>query len=232
MQTLIRVVVVFVAVLVILEQLGIATGPLLAGVGIFGLAIGFASQSLIKDVINGLFILFEDSLSVGDVVMLRSIGGQVEKVTLRSVTIRDLAGNVHVIPNSSIDMVTNMTKDFSRYVLDVPIAYREDVDTVIDLLREIDDDMRHDPEYGRDILEPMEILGLDRFEDSAMVIRARVKTRPIQQWRIGREFQRRMKKAFDARGIEIPFPHHTLYWGSPQDRALHTVPANRERTTE
>jgi small conductance mechanosensitive channel len=191
--------------------------PLLTGVGIFGLAVGFASQSLIKDVINGLFLLFEDSLSVGDVVTLRGIGGQVEKVTLRAVTIRDLSGNVHVIPNSTIDMITNMTKDYSRYVLDVGVAYREDVDTVIAILREIDETMRRDIAFGKDMLEPLEVMGLDRFEDSAVIVRARLKTRPLQQWRIGREFNHRMKKVFDERGIEIPFPHRTLYWGQPQD---------------
>jgi small conductance mechanosensitive channel len=219
MQTLIRAGAVFAAVLVILEQLNVATGPILAGVGIFGLAVGFASQSLIKDVINGLFILFEDSLSVGDVVTLRGIGGQVEKVTLRAVTIRDLSGNVHVIPNSTIDMITNMTKEYSRYVLDVAVSYREDADAVVAILREIDEAIRRDPAYGRDMLEPLEIMGLDRFEESAIVIRARLKTRPLQQWRIGREFNRRIKKVFDERGIEIPFPHRTLYWGTPKDGA-------------
>ena len=216
-QTVIQVTVAFVSALVILEQVGVATGPVLAGVGIFGLAVGFASQSLIKDVINGLFILFEDSLSVGDVVMLHGIGGQVEKFTLRAVTLRDLSGNVHVIPNSSIDTVTNMTKEYSRYVLDVGVAYREDVDAVIGILREIDEEMRCDMEFGKDMLEPLEVLGLERFDDSAVIIRARLKTRPIQQWRIGREFNRRIKKVFDERGIEIPFPHQTLYWGVPKD---------------
>jgi moderate conductance mechanosensitive channel len=218
-QTLLRVGVVFAATLVVLEQLGIATGPVLAGAGIFGLAVGFASQSLIKDVINGLFILFEDSLSVGDVVKVHGIDGQVEKFTLRAVTLRDLAANVHVIPNSTIDTVTNMTKDYSRYVLDVGIAYRENVDTVIAVLREIDEGMRHDAEYGRDMLEPLEILGLERFDDSAVVIRARLKTRPIEQWRIGREFNRRIKQVFDERGIEIPFPQRTIHWVGPQESA-------------
>ena len=219
-QTLIKVGVLFAAVLVLLEQVSIATGPILTGVGIFGLAVGFASQSLIKDVINGLFILFEDSLSVGDVVTLRGITGIVEKVTLRAVTIRDLSGNVHIIPNSTIDMITNMTKEFSRYLLDVGIAYRENVDEVIPLLREIDEEMRADPEYGVDMLEPIDIMGLDRFEDSAVIIRTRLTTRPRRQWRIGREFNRRMKKVFDERGIEIPFPHRTLYWGTSNDKEV------------
>lgn len=219
-QTLLRAGVIFAATLVVLEQLGIATGPVLAGAGIFGLAVGFASQSLIKDFINGLFILFEDSLSVGDVVKVRGISGQVERFTLRAVTLRDLAGSVHVIPNSAIDTVTNMTKDYSRYVLDVGIAYRENIDAVIAILREIDEAMRRDVEYGRDMLEPLEILGLERFDDSAVVIRARLKTRPVKQWRVGREFNRRIKQVFDERSIETPLPQRTIQWIGPQESAL------------
>jgi small-conductance mechanosensitive channel len=215
-HAVLKVAMVFIGVLIVLEQLNVNTGPILAGVGILGLAIGFGAQSLVKDVINGLFILFEDSISVGDVATLRGTGGLVEKVTLRAVTLRDLAGNVHVIPNSSIDMVTNMTKEFSRYILDVGVAYREDVDEVINVLKEIDEEMRADPAYGVDMLQPIDILGLDRFDDSAIVIRARLITKPIRQWRVGREFNRRMKKVFDERGIEIPFPHRTLYWGMPK----------------
>ena len=222
-QTLLKAVVLFIAALVLLEQVNIRTGPLLAGLGLFGIAVGLASQSLIKDIINGLFILFEDSISVGDVITVRGIGGVVEKITLRVVVLRDLEGNVHVIPNSSIDMVTNMTKVFSRYLLDVGVAYREDVDTVIDILKEIDAGMRHDPQYGGDMLEPIEILGLDRFAESAMVVRARLKTRPGMQWQVGREFNRRTKKVFDERGIEIPFPHRTLYWGQPNQGSQPSV---------
>jgi small conductance mechanosensitive channel len=215
-HAVIRVAIIFVAVLIILEQLNINTAPILAGVGILGLAISFGAQSLVKDVINGLFILFEDSVSVGDVAILRGTGGLVEKVTLRAVTLRDLSGNVHVIPNGSIDMVTNMTKEYSRYVLDVGVAYRENVDEVIGILKDVDEEMRADPAFSADMLEPIEILGLDRFADSAIIIRARLKTKPIRQWYVGREFNRRMKKAFDERGIEIPFPHRTLYWGLPK----------------
>ena len=216
-QTLVQVGIVFVAILVILEQLNVATGPILTGVGIFGLAVGFASQSLIKDVINGLFILFEDSLSVGDFVRLRNITGGVEKVTLRAVTIRDMEGNVHVMPNSTLDMITNLTKDFGRQVLDIGVSYREDVDAVMAILREVDEDIFRDPDFGWDMLEPLEILGVQDFADSAVVIRTRVKTRAGRQWRVAREFRRRIKKAFDAHGIEIPFPHRTLYWGVPKE---------------
>jgi small conductance mechanosensitive channel len=223
-QTVIKVGAVFIAVLVVLEQVGVSTGPILTGVGIFGLAIGFASQSLIKDVINGLFILFEDSLSVGDAVTLRGIGGQVEKVTLRAITIRDLYGSVHIIPNSSIDMITNMSREYSRYVLDIGVAYREDVEEVMSILHDIDEAMRRDPMYEKDMLQPIEVLGLERFAESAIIIRALLKTRPTQQGRIGREFNRRLKKVLDERGIEMPFPHRTLSWTTPKDEVAASAP--------
>ncbi len=212
-QTSVKLLVVLVGFLLILQLVGVETGPLLAGVGIFGLAVGFAAQSLIKDVINGLFILTEGSLGAGDVVDVGGVAGVVEKVTLRSVRIRDLSGNVHFVPNSTIEHVQNMTKDYSRYLLDVGVGYREDTDEVVAVMKEVDETMRRDPQFRRDMLEPIEILGVDRFEDSAVIVRGRLKTRPVEQWRIGREYNRRLKKAFDERGIEIPFPHRTVYWG-------------------
>jgi small conductance mechanosensitive channel len=182
-----------------------------------GLAVGFGAQTLVKDVINGLFILLQDLISVGDVAVFGDKGGLVEAVGLRTVTLRDLAGNVHVIPNSSIETVTNMTKGYSRYVFDVGVAYRENVDEVMEVLRELGEEMQNDPTYKEDILEPLEILGVDSFADSAVIIKARITTKPIRQWAVGREFNRRMKKAFDERGIEIPFPHHTIYMGEPKE---------------
>lgn len=207
---------IFIGGVVILDRLGVDVRPILAGAGIAGLAVGFGAQSLVKDIINGLFILFEDSVRVGDVAILKDKGGFVEAITLRSVKLRDVSGNLHVIPNSSIDTVTNMTRGFSMYVFDVGVAYREDVDEVMAILKEIGEEMQNDPEYGKDILEPLEVLGVDRFEDSAVIIKARIKTKPIRQWAVGREFNRRMKKAFDRRGIEIPFPHRTIYMGEPK----------------
>ena len=219
-QTSIKLLVVVVGFFLLLQLAGIETGPLLAGVGIVGLAVGFAAQSLIKDIINGLFILTEGSVGAGDIVEVGGVTGQVEKVTLRSVRIRDLSGNVHFVPNSTIDHVQNMTKDYSRYLLDVGVGYREDTDEVVAVMRDVDEAMRQDPQFRHDMLEPIEILGLDRFEDSAVVVRARLKTRPIQQWRVGREFNRRLKKAFDEKGIEIPFPHRTVYWGETKQGQL------------
>jgi small conductance mechanosensitive channel len=212
-RNVLNVVVWIIALMTILGQLGIEIGPLLAAAGIVGVAIGFAGQSLIKDFINGFFILLWDQIRVGDVVQTAGKGGLVESINLKMTVLRDLAGNVHFIPNGNIDVVTNMTKDYSRYVFEIGVAYREDVDEVMDVIKETDEELRKDPQFKKDILEPVEILGLDKFADSAIVIKARITTKPIKQWSVGREFNRRLKKKFDQRDIEIPFPHMTLYMG-------------------
>ncbi|EPR37653.1 MscS Mechanosensitive ion channel [Desulfovibrio sp. X2] len=205
---------------VILGQLGINLGPILAAAGILGLAVGFGAQTLVQDVISGFFLLVEDQVRVGDVIQVGDKGGLVESITLRLIVLRDLAGNVHYIRNGKVDIVTNMTKDYSRYVFDIGVAYKEDVDRVIEVVKGIDEEMREDPQYKFLILEPLEVLGLDRFDDSAVVVRARTKTLPIQQWTVAREFNRRMKKRFDELGIDIPFPHRTLYFGDGQAERL------------
>ena len=186
------------------------------------LAIGFAGQSLVKDVMNGFFILLWDQIRVGDVVEVSGRGGLVERINLKMTVLRDLAGNVHFVPNSNIDVVTNMTKDYSRYVFDIGVSYREDVDEVTEVLKEIDAELRNDPDFKEDILEPLEIFGLNKFDDFAIIVRARIKTKPIKQWRIGREFNRRLKKKFDEKDIEIPFPHRTIYMG--QDKKGEAAP--------
>ncbi len=206
-----------IAAMIILDNLGVNIAPVLAGAGILGLAIGFGAQSLVKDIITGVFMLIEDNIAVGNIVKVKDIGGQVEGFTLRSVRLRDYDGNVHVIPNSAIDVVTNFTKEFSRAVFDIGVAYRENVDEVIGIIREVSEEMQADPEWGNDILEPVDIAGLDRFGDSSLIIRGRFKTRPIKQWGVRREFHRRIKKAFDERGIEIPFPYRTLTWAEPKE---------------
>jgi small conductance mechanosensitive channel len=150
------------------------------------------------------------------VVTIRGTGGLVEAVNLRTIWLRDLQGNVHIIPNSQVEMITNMTKDYSYYLLDIGVAYREATDEVVTALQEIDAEMRADAAFAADILAPIEILGVDRFTDSAVVLRARLQTKPVKQWAVGREFNRRMKKLFDARGIELPFPQRTISWGEPQ----------------
>ncbi len=206
-----------VAGMMILKRLGFDLGPIIAAAGVLGVAVGFGARSLVEDTISGFFILFEDQIRVGDVVQLNDRGGLVERVTLRMVILRDYAGNVHYVRNGSIGVVTNMTKDFSRYVFDIGVAYREDVDEVIRVIKQLDEELRKDPEFMNDIISPLEVAGLDKFGDSAIIIKARITTKPIQQWRIGREFNRRIKKRFDELGIEIPFPHLTVYAGADKD---------------
>jgi small conductance mechanosensitive channel len=213
-----------IAGLMILDTLEIDIKPILATAGVLGVAVGFGSQQLIRDIINGFFILLDDQIRVGDVVEIAGKAGLVENVNLRITTLRDLAGNVHYVRNGDITVVTNMTKEWSRYVFEIGVAYRENVDEVIAVLRQVDADLRQDPKFGPDILEPLEILGLDKFADSAVIIKAFIKTKPICQWTIGREFNRRMKVRFDELGIEIPFPHVTLYMG--QDKQGGSPPVN------
>lgn len=208
-----RVVILAATSMMIMNELGIEIGPILAAAGIVGLAVGFGAQNLVQDMISGFFILMEDQIRVGDVIQTAGKGGLVEKVNLRMTVLRDLGGNVHFIRNGKIDIVTNMTKDYSRFVFEIGVAYREDVDEVIEVIKKVDEEMRSDPDYKTDILEPIEVLGLNQFGDSALIIKARNKTVPAQQWRVAREFNRRLKKKFDERNIEIPFPHRTIYMG-------------------
>lgn len=211
----VAIVVVTIAVLLVLSELGVNIGPLLAGAGVVGVAVGFGAQKLVQDVITGAFILMEDVMAVGDVVNVGGQGGLVEAISLRYVRLRDLAGTVHTIPFSSISTVSNLTKDFSYYVFDVSVGYAEDVDRVCAVLREIDAELRADAQFGPMILEPLEILGVDQFADSAVVVKARTKTQPIQQWNVGREFNRRLQQRFNALGIEIPFPQRTVHVRTP-----------------
>jgi small-conductance mechanosensitive channel len=205
------------ALIMILGEFGIQIGPILAAAGIVGVAVGFGAQYLVQDVINGFFILLNDEIRVGDVVSIGDNGGVVEAVNLRTTILRDLSGNVHYIRNGTISTVTNMTKEFSCYLFNIGVAYREDVDEVIRVIKEIDEEMRKDPEFKDDILKPLEVMGLDQFADSAIIIKARTTTKPVKQWRIGREFNRRMKRKFDELNIEIPFPHVTFYPGREKD---------------
>jgi small conductance mechanosensitive channel len=151
------------------------------------------------------------------VVEVAGYSGVVEEMRIRVIRLRDLAGAVHLIPYSEVTSITNFTRDFSFYLIELGVAYREDTDEVCAVLHEVVDGMKPEAPFRREILEPLEILGVDKFADSAVVIKARIKTVPGRQWAIGREFNRRLKKAFDARGIEIPFPHTTVYFGEPKE---------------
>lgn len=226
LRNLVFVVLATMVVLISLSELGVNIAPLLATAGVAGLAIGFGAQTLVKDVITGAFILFEDSIAVGDIVKVGTYAGLVESMSIRSVRLRDFNGNVHTVPFSSVTEITNMTKEFSYYAIDLGVSYREDPDEVIQVLQQIGSEMQADPNFGYMILEPIDVVGVDALKDSAVIIKARIKTAPIRQWTVGRELNRRIKKRFDELGIEIPFPHLTLYFG--QDKQGEAPPARIE----
>jgi small-conductance mechanosensitive channel len=202
-----------IVIMIVLKKLGIDIGPLLAGAGILGLAVGFGAQELVRDVISGFFMLLENQVRMGDVAIINGTGGLVESIGLRTVKLRDLSGTVHIFQNGKINTLANMTKDWSAMVFDIGVAYKEDADSVIRVIKEVGEKLQADPDYKELILEPLEVMGVDKFADSAVVIKARIKTTPINQWKVGREFNRRLKSAFDREKIEIPFPHRTIYWG-------------------
>ncbi|MEW6374641.1 MAG: mechanosensitive ion channel family protein [Thermodesulfobacteriota bacterium] len=209
----------FIAILMILGELGIQLGPLLATAGIGALAIGFGAQSLVKDVISGFFIILENQYRIGDVIEVAGVSGLVESLSLRKTVLRDLEGRVHTIPNGEIKIVSNLSKEWARSVLDIGISYREDIDQVIDLLYQIGKELEAEEPYKSAILESLQILGVERFGESQLVIRVVVKTVPLKQWEVGREMRRRIKKRFDEKGIEIPFPHRVLIWGEPKKQS-------------
>jgi small conductance mechanosensitive channel len=209
----VNIIVLSVASLMMLQELGVNITPLLTGAGIAGLAVGFGAQNLVRDVISGFFFILEDQVHVGDVVEVNGTSGLVEAVKLRTLVLRDLSGTVHVVPNGEITTLSNKTKVFSYAVLDIGVAYKEDTDHVSAVLQDVGAELESDSDFSDSILASLEILGVNEFGDSAVVIKIRIKTRPLKQWMIGRELRRRIKKAFDTEGIEIPFPHMSLYFG-------------------
>lgn len=200
-------------IMIFLKKINIDITPILASAGILGLAVGFGAQELVRDVISGFFILLENQIRTGDVAVINGTGGLVEKIELRTITLRDFSGVVHIIQNGKINSLANMTKEWSAIVLDIGVAYKENIERVMQLMHEVGEKMKQDEEFGASILEPIEVFGLDKFGDSALVIKARLKTKPGMQWSIGREYRKQLKAAFDENNIEIPFPHTTVYWG-------------------
>lgn len=220
-----------VALLVILNEVGISVGPILASAGVAGLAIGFGAQNLVRDVISGFFMILEDQVRVGDVALVNGTGGLVEEINFRTLVLRDLAGVVHIFPNGSVTTLANLTKKWSAYVFEIGVAYKENTDHVIGVMREVSGELKDDEIYGKLIIEDIEIFGVDQLADSAVIIKGRIKTLPIKQWEVGREFLRRIKLAFDAQNIEIPFPHRSLYFGS-ESAPFITRPAEVEKQSE
>jgi small-conductance mechanosensitive channel len=190
--------------LMILNELGVNTAPLLTGAGILGLAIGFGAQTLVKDVISGFFIILENQVRVGDTAEINGTGGLVEAITLRTIVLRDIRGAVHVFPCGAVTTLANLTKDYSYAVLDVHVDYRHDTDEVVAILREVAESVRQDPAFAPAIKEPLEVLGIENLTETGVTVRVRMKTMPQRQWDVTRELRRRIKKAFEAKGIDIP----------------------------
>jgi len=214
------VVIAIVAGTLVLGELGVSVAPILATAGVAGIAIGFGAQSLVKDYFTGFFLLLEDQIRQGDVVQIGDMGGVVEIVTLRYVRLRNVDGHVHFIPNGEIKTLTNRTRDFAQVMLDIGVDYGADLDAALGALRDVGRELRDDPAFGGRIADDIEISGVERFADSAVILRCRLKVvPPLEQWNVRRELLRRIKIAFDARGIRIPFPHVTF------------VPAKEEQPT-
>lgn len=213
----IRLILWLVFLMMILRRLGLDVAPIIAGAGILGLAVGFGAQELVRDFIAGFFILMENQIRTGDVAVINGTAGLVEQVGLRTIVLRDNSGTIHIVQNGKINSLSNMTKEWSAIVFDIGVAYKEDTDRVVEVMQQVATELRADETLGTDITDDLEVFGVDSFGDSAVVIKARLKTKPIRQWAVGREYRRRLKYAFDRKGIEIPFPHRTIFWGAAHE---------------
>ncbi len=216
-------------IMIFLMKININIAPMLAGAGIVGLAVGFGAQELVRDLITGFFILLENQIRTGDVAVINGTGGLVEKIELRTITLRDLSGVVHIFQNGKINTVSNMTKGWSAMVFDIGVAYKEDLTQVMQLMKQVADKMMEEEGFKLQILEPMEIFGLDSFGDSALIVKGRIKTKPSQQWTVGREYRKRLKEVFDEHKIEIPFPHQTIYWGEEIDPLKLSITGDKQK---
>jgi small conductance mechanosensitive channel len=199
-----------VAVLLVLGEVGISLAPILGAAGVVGIAVGFGAQTLVKDYVSGFLLLLENQIRVGDAVEISGKSGVVEEVTLRFIRLRDFGGNVHFIPNNTIGVITNSSLGFAYAVLDVGIAYGSDIEVSMQVMRDVDESMREDANFSGKILKPLEIAGVDQWADSSVMIKARIQVKPLEQWHVRREYLKRLKIAFDAKGVEIPFPHVKL----------------------
>lgn len=217
------VVITLVAGMLVLSELGVSVAPILGAAGVVGLAVGFGAQSLVKDYFTGLFLLLENQIRQGDVVKLGDHAGLVEEVTLRYVQLRDYDGNVHFVPNGTISTVVNMSRGHAQAVVDVGVGYGEDLDRAMDVMREVGREMRADPVHAQRILDGLEIAGVEKWADSAVIIRARFRVAPLEQWTVKRDYLLRLKRAFDAKGIEIPFPQLKIHVPQPMAEPRATV---------
>jgi len=215
-----KVIIWIILIMIVLQKFGVNIGPILASFGIVGVAIGFGAQNMVRDYLSGFFIILENQIRVSDFAILNGTYGVVEKIELRTTTLRDLSGTVHVFQNGKIDSVSNMTKDWSAIVFDISVAYKENPQEVMNLMKEVGDELQNDSQFKDKIKEPLEIFGLNEFTDKGIVIKARLKTKPMEQWALGREYRKRLFDAFNKNNIEIPYPHRTIYWGEEMKPSL------------
>lgn len=216
-QNAVRVTLVAVVAVVVLGELGMNVAPLLAGAGVLGLAIGFGAQTLVKDVITGILLLMEDTVAVGDTVVIGAVSGKVEAISIRTIQLRDDAGTIHALPFSQVGMISNVTRDYTFVTFNVEVAYDTDVDALIKVLREVDEEMRREEPFASQVTAPLAILGVDRFTDDTLVMRMEFRIEPQPyglRFRVRRAFLKRLKAAFDAHGIERPVPRHTVVLSS------------------
>ena len=228
----VRVVLTVLVVMLVLNELGVSIAPLLGAAGVVGIAVGFGAQSLIKDYFNGFFLLVENQIRVGDVVKIADKAGLVEEVSLRRVRLRDYDGSVHYVPNGLITTVTNLSTEFAYALMDVRIAYDEDVERAMSVLRDIARQLRASPDHAPRILDDIDIAGVEELGDSAIVLRCRIKVRPLEQWTVKREFLKRLKERFAIERIEIPYPRQTLVLQRGRRAAEHPAAAAAETPSQ
>jgi len=206
-----RIIILIMAALMVLQEVGLKIGPVLAGAGIVGLAFGFGGQYLIKDIITGLFIILENQYRIGDVVNIDGTSGLVQDISLRKATLRDLDGTVHHIPHGTIALVSNLSKDFARVNLNIGVAYDTNLEHLIEVIDRTGNDLAEDPAYKEFVIAPPKFLRIDEFADSAVIVKILGETKPLKQWEISGELRKRLKIAFDKEGIEIPFPQRVIH---------------------
>ena len=229
LKNFVSIAILIVVIMLMLSELGIEIGPLIAAAGVVGLAVGFGSQTLVKDIITGLFIILEGQITIGDIVEVAGHSGRVEAITIRTVRLRDVNGHLHVVPFSEVTTVKNITQDQDYHSFEIGVSYNEDVDHVIDTIEKVGLDLQKDKNFKSKINGEIEVFGLDKFEDSSIIIKGRIPTLHKQQWVVRREFNRRIKLAFDKSGIEIPFPQTTISYVENKKKKIVKKPISKRR---
>jgi len=229
LKNFISIAILIIVIMLVLSELGIEIGPLIAAAGVVGLAVGFGAQTLVKDIITGLFIILEGQMTIGDIVEVAGHSGRVEAITIRTVRLRDVNGHLHVVPFSEVTTVKNITQDQDYHSFEIGVSYNEDVDHVIETIEKVGADLQKDKYFKSKINGEIEVFGLDKFEDSSIIIKGRIPTVHKQQWLIKREFNRRLKIAFDKSGIEIPFPQTTISYVENKKKKIVKKPISKRR---